>query len=167
MVDSYDLIAIGAGPARESATELAFLFGHRSAIVEKNRPGGTVTTTGGAPTKTLRESALYVAGVIDGDVYGLRVSAPEVSTDITRRRTWAVCEPQKAGIERALAALREVDGGANSDEGSGAPATRKGGISPEGKRRLIAALKKGWAAKKVAAQDGTPVRCRSPLAFTH
>ncbi|MGB6527900.1 MAG: hypothetical protein WBF33_07310 [Candidatus Nitrosopolaris sp.] len=27
-------------------------------IVEKNKPGGVVTTTGGTPTKTLRESML-------------------------------------------------------------------------------------------------------------
>src|SRR5437764_1588358 len=93
MKDAYDLIAIGAGPAGESATELAAFFGHRSAIVEKSRPGGTVTTTGGAPTKTLREAALYVSGFIDGDVYGLRMpAAPEVATDIIRKRTWHVCE---------------------------------------------------------------------------
>ncbi|HEY7307147.1 MAG TPA: FAD-dependent oxidoreductase [Bryobacteraceae bacterium] len=93
MADSYDLIAIGAGPAGESAAELASFFGHRSAIIEKNRPGGTVTTTGGAPTKTLREAALYVSGLIDGDVYGLRMlAAPEVATDIIRKRTWDVCE---------------------------------------------------------------------------
>ena len=50
MMDTYDLIAIGAGPAGESATELASIFGHRSAIVAKHRPGGTVTTTGGTST---------------------------------------------------------------------------------------------------------------------
>ncbi len=93
MTDSYDLIAIGAGPAGESAAELASFFGHRSAIVERNRPGGTVTTTGGAPTKTLREAALYLSGFVEGDVYGLRMAAPpEVATDIIRRRTQQVCE---------------------------------------------------------------------------
>src|SRR3954465_11822498 len=93
MVDSYDLIAIGAGPAGESAAELASFFGHRSAIVEKNRPGGVVTTTGGAPTKTLRETALYLSGLREGDVYGLRMStAPDVATDVIRKRTWHVCE---------------------------------------------------------------------------
>ena len=56
------LIAIGSGPAGESATELASFFGHRSAVIEKASPGGTVTTTGGAPTKTLREAALYFSG---------------------------------------------------------------------------------------------------------
>jgi NAD(P) transhydrogenase len=89
----YDLIAIGAGPAGESATELASFFGHRCAVIEKNRPGGTVATTGGAPTKTLREAALYVSGLREGDVYGLRMAAPpEVATDIIRTRTRSVCE---------------------------------------------------------------------------
>lgn len=93
MTDTYELVAIGAGPAGESAAELASFFGHRSAIVEKARPGGTVTTTGGAPTKTLREAALYFSGLREGDVYGLRMSAPpEISTEIIRKRTWRVCE---------------------------------------------------------------------------
>lgn len=93
MADSYDLIAIGAGPAGESATELASFFGHRCAIVEKYRPGGTVTTTGGAPTKTLREAALYFSGLVEGDMYGIRtVAAPEIAIDTIRKRTWDVCE---------------------------------------------------------------------------
>jgi NAD(P) transhydrogenase len=93
MTDSYDLIAIGSGPAGESATELAAFFGHRAAVIEKSRPGGTVTTTGGAPTKTLREAAVYFSGLREGDVYGVRISTPpEVATDIIRRRTYSVCE---------------------------------------------------------------------------
>src|SRR5215472_9376928 len=93
MTDTYDLVAIGAGPAGESAADLAAFFGHRSAIIERAQPGGTVTTTGGAPTKTLREAALYLTGFSQGDVYGLRMGAPpEVATDVIRKRTQAVCE---------------------------------------------------------------------------
>lgn len=93
MVETYDLVAIGSGPAGESAAELAAFFGHRSAVIEKARPGGTVTTTGGAPTKTLREAALYFSGLREGDVYGLRLAAPpEIATDLIRKRTWTVCE---------------------------------------------------------------------------
>ena len=81
--DTYDLVAIGAGPAGESAAELAAFFGHRSAVIEKARPGGTVTTTGGAPTKTLREAALYFSGFCQGDIYGLLISTPpEIATGI-------------------------------------------------------------------------------------
>jgi NAD(P) transhydrogenase len=93
MSDLYDLIAIGSGPAGESAAELAAIFGHRSAVIEKARPGGTVTTTGGVPTKTLREAALYFSGLREGDIYGLRMTAPpEIATPIIRSRTTAVCQ---------------------------------------------------------------------------
>ncbi len=92
MTDTYDLIAIGSGPAGESATELASFFGHRCAVIEKARPGGTVTTTGGAPTKTLREAALYFSGLAEGDVYGIRLPAPpEVALETIRKRTRDVC----------------------------------------------------------------------------
>jgi NAD(P) transhydrogenase len=109
MTDSYELVAIGAGPAGESATELAAFFGHRSAVIERAQPGGTVTTTGGAPTKTLREAAVYLTGFSEGDVYGLRMAAPpEVAIDIIRRRTRSVC----ALLQRVTAdniAKREID----------------------------------------------------------
>jgi NAD(P) transhydrogenase len=92
MTDAYDFVAIGSGPAGESAAELAAFFGHRSAVIEKARPGGTVTTTGGVPTKTLREAALYFSGLAEGGFYGLRSAAPaEVAIDIIRKRTWEVC----------------------------------------------------------------------------
>jgi NAD(P) transhydrogenase len=109
MTDSYDFLAIGSGPAGESATELAAFFGHRSAVTEKAQPGGTVTTTGGAPTKTLREAALYLTGYSASNVYGLQMAAPpEVAIDIIRRRTRSVCSLlQKVTADNI--AKREVD----------------------------------------------------------
>jgi NAD(P) transhydrogenase len=92
MTDRYEFVAIGSGPAGESAAELAAFFGHRSAVIEKARPGGTVTTTGGAPTKTLREAALYFSGLCEARIYGLRTAAPaEIAIDIIRKRTREVC----------------------------------------------------------------------------
>ena len=109
MTDSYDFIAIGAGPAGESAAELASFFGHRSAIVENDHPGGTVTTTGGVPSKTLREVAVYLSGLREGDVYGLRLATtPEVVTDTIRRRTWEVCETLQ-GVAATNIANHNVD----------------------------------------------------------
>ena len=68
-------------------------------------------------------------------------------------------EQQLSAIDKALVALRDVAGsGAAPAEAPAAetpsrtsPGTRKSRISPEGKRRLIAALKKRWAEKKAAA----------------
>jgi NAD(P) transhydrogenase len=76
MNDEYDLVVIGAGPAGEVAAELAASFGRRVLIVERNKPGGVVTTTGGAPTKALREAALYLTGFRQEEVYGIRAAAP-------------------------------------------------------------------------------------------
>ena len=104
VTDAYEFVAIGSGPAGESAAELAAFFGHRSAVIEKARPGGTVTTTGGVPTKTLREAALYFSGLAEGGFYGLRTAAPaEVAIDIIRRRTWEVCGMLQKGTEENLA----------------------------------------------------------------
>jgi len=135
--DSYDLIAIGAGPAGESATELAAFFGHRCLIIEKNKPGGTVTTTGGAPTKTLREAALFVSGFRDSDVYGLRMTAPpEVATEIVRKRTARVCSllQQVTADNIRLRGVDYVQGSARLDGHGGVIVT-----GPDGRERTITA----------------------------
>jgi hypothetical protein len=80
-------------------------------------------------------------------------------------------EQQRIGIERALAALREIEGPAL---GTGAPAPaaesaprgrrkgkRKGGMTPEGRRRLSEALKARWAAKKAdSAVPAAPAKAK-------
>lgn len=60
----YDLVVIGGGPAGEKAAVAAAFFGHRVALVEATPagPGGATVHTGTLPSKTLRESALYLAG---------------------------------------------------------------------------------------------------------
>jgi NAD(P) transhydrogenase len=104
MTAGYEFVAIGSGPAGESATELAALFGHRSAVIERARPGGTVTTTGGVPTKTLREAALYFSGLCEGGISGLRTAAPaEVAIDVIRKRTWEVCGLLQKGTAENIA----------------------------------------------------------------
>jgi hypothetical protein len=78
-------------------------------------------------------------------------------------------EQQKMAIESALAALRGI--GAVAAPSTPAPAAepvkrgrnkRKGGMTPEGKARLIAALKRRWAERKAAAHSGQPVGKRGP-----
>src|ERR1700722_10364813 len=62
-------------------------------------------------------------------------------------------EAQKAAIEAALGALRGLEGETAATEERSTPAVRKGGMTPEGKKRLIKALKKRWAAKRAAAES--------------
>ncbi len=69
-------------------------------------------------------------------------------------------EKQKTAIERALAALRDVDGTTVESSPLAVAAVparrgrakRKGGMTPEGRRRLSEALKKRWAVKRAASQ---------------
>jgi NAD(P) transhydrogenase len=130
VTQKYDLIAIGAGPAGESATELASFFGLRCAVVEKNRAGGTVTTTGGVPTKTLREAALFVSGFRDADVYGLRVTVPpDLAMDVIRTRTWDVCaQLQELTKKNILASnVDYIEGEARLDRDGVVRVSREGG----------------------------------------
>src|SRR5688500_7837545 len=61
--EHYDLIVIGSGPAGEKGAAQVAYFGKKVALVEKELdPGGAAANTGTLPSKTLRESALFLAG---------------------------------------------------------------------------------------------------------
>ena len=70
--ERYDLVVLGAGPAGEKGAALAAYFGRRVALVERRtEPGGTSVHTGTLPSKTLRETALYLTGFRRREVYGM------------------------------------------------------------------------------------------------
>ncbi len=104
MSESYDLVVIGSGPAGQSSASVASAFGHRSIVVEGQKPGGAVTTTGGAPTKTLREAALYFTGFHERDIYGVSMSAPpDVAPAKIRERARFVSEQLQRVIRGQIA----------------------------------------------------------------
>jgi NAD(P) transhydrogenase len=104
MTRHYELVVIGSGPAGESAAVIASTFGHRAVVVERDRPGGTVTTTGGAPTKALREAALYLTGFRQRDLYGISIAAPpEVVLPEIAHRSAFVCAQLQQVIVQNLA----------------------------------------------------------------
>src|SRR5688572_1819247 len=75
MSEKYDLVVIGSGPAGEKGATQAAYFGKRVAVVEKRpTPGGIAVSDAGIPTKTLRETALYLTGFRHRDIYGVSLS---------------------------------------------------------------------------------------------
>ena len=77
----YDLIVIGAGPAGEKAAAQAAYFGKSVAVIEAEpEPGGAAVHTGTLPSKTLRESALYLSGYHARELYGVAVTLPPAPT---------------------------------------------------------------------------------------
>lgn len=71
-MNEYDLIIIGSGPAGEKAALHAACHGYKVAVLEKSpHLGGAGVNTGTLPSKTLKETALYLSGALDKGLYGL------------------------------------------------------------------------------------------------
>ena len=92
MSETYDLVVIGGGPAGERGAAQAAYFGKRVAIVEREpEPGGTAVHTGTLPSKTLRETALFLSGYRQRNLDGLLVDLdPELTVTRLLERKDAV-----------------------------------------------------------------------------
>ncbi len=74
----FDLVVLGGGPAGEKGAAQAAYFGKRVALVERaGEPGGAAVHTGTLPSKTLRETAIFLSGYRQTELYGLTVELKE------------------------------------------------------------------------------------------
>lgn len=72
MEENFDLIVIGTGPAGEKAAVKAAFFGFKVAIIEKQALyGGAETITGTLPSKTLKETAIFLSGKNEKGLYSV------------------------------------------------------------------------------------------------
>lgn len=88
MAEHYDLCVIGSGPAGEKGAAQAAYFGKSVCLIERApRPGGAAVNSGTLPSKTLRETALYLSGIRQRGLYGvdLRVKADIAIGDFMHR----------------------------------------------------------------------------------
>jgi NAD(P) transhydrogenase len=80
-MQKFDLIVIGTGPAGEKAAVKAAYFGHKVAIIEKEDVyGGAEVVTGTLPSKTLKETALFLSGKFEKGVYGIERGLEHVAS---------------------------------------------------------------------------------------
>lgn len=78
---SFDLIVIGSGPAGEKGAAQAAYFGKKVALIEKEPVlGGAAANTGTLPSKTLRETALYLSGFRQRGLYGINITLKDQVT---------------------------------------------------------------------------------------
>ncbi len=103
-MDHFEMVAIGSGPAGEKAAAQAAYFGHSVAVVDRaSRPGGAPVNSGGIPTKTLRESALYLTGFRRRDIYGVGMQlGPDLMLDRLHTRAAEVQEAIGREVQRNL-----------------------------------------------------------------
>jgi len=98
--EHFDLIVLGSGPAGEKGAAQAAYFGKRVALIEKdNHLGGAAANTGTLPSKTLRETALFLSGFRQRELYGLDLglkrSQLRVQDFLTRERIVKDLERQR------------------------------------------------------------------------
>ena len=80
-VKPFDLVVIGSGPGGEKGAAQAAYFGKKVALIEReNVLGGAAANTGTLPSKTLRESALYLSGFRQRGLYGVNLNINEEVT---------------------------------------------------------------------------------------
>jgi NAD(P) transhydrogenase len=81
MTKDFDLVVIGGGPAGICGANTAAIFGKRVALVEKlGQLGGAGINTGTIPSKTLRETALALAGLRSRKLFGVDLSLRRAAT---------------------------------------------------------------------------------------
>jgi NAD(P) transhydrogenase len=73
-MNQFDLIVVGSGPAGEKGAAQAAYFGKKVALVERDAYlGGAAANTGTLPSKTLRETAVFLSGFRQRELFGLDV----------------------------------------------------------------------------------------------
>jgi NAD(P) transhydrogenase len=77
----YDLLVIGSGPAGEKGAAQAAYFGKKVALIERQEVlGGASVNTGTLPSKTLRETALYLSGFRQRGLHGVDIALRRAAT---------------------------------------------------------------------------------------
>ncbi len=77
-VETFDLAVIGGGPAGVTAALRAAELGARVALVERDRPGGTCTDDGCAPTRVLAKAARLIRDTEQLNDYGVSGHRPRL-----------------------------------------------------------------------------------------
>ncbi len=110
----FDLVVIGSGPAGEQGAVQAARLGKRVALVEREPVlGGTAANTGTLPSKTLRETALYLSGYRARGLYGVESTLRHqatVSDFLYRERRVKETERQRIGTNLQYNKVETIHG---------------------------------------------------------
>ncbi len=99
---SYDLIAVGSGPAGRGAAIQAAALGKRAAIVERAALGGVSTNAGTVPSQTLRAAIVELTGQAHGIYRNAYRARRDIALDDLLWRTPRVIERERDRIRDEL-----------------------------------------------------------------
>jgi NAD(P) transhydrogenase len=103
-MNEFDVLVIGSGPAGEKAAFQAAKLGRKIGLITREGGlGGNCLHTATIPTKTLRETVLYVSGVKQRSLHGIKCSLRKnVTMDDLLRRKETVIQNQLDVLENKL-----------------------------------------------------------------
>ncbi len=98
MADSYDVIVIGGGPGGYVAAIRAAQLGKKTAVVERDKPGGRCLNYACIPAKTVLRTAELYNEVRNGAELGLAVKDISIDWDALEKRRASVSEALSNGV---------------------------------------------------------------------
>ncbi len=99
----YDVVIIGGGPGGYAAALYAHNFGLSTALVTKERVGGTCLLRGCIPAKTWLETAAVYSMIGRAGEFGVETSAPQLDWGAARARKTKVVDGLVKGLSGLLA----------------------------------------------------------------
>jgi dihydrolipoamide dehydrogenase len=119
MAESFDTIVIGGGPGGYVAAIRAAQLGKKTAVVEKDKPGGRCLNYACIPAKTLLRTAEIYDDVRGGAEIGIDGSSVKLDWDALGKRRAAVSESLSNGVsflwDKNKVALIEGEGSLTAD----------------------------------------------------
>jgi dihydrolipoamide dehydrogenase len=99
MAESYDVIVIGGGPGGYHAAIRAAQLGKRTAVVERDKPGGRCLNYACIPAKTMLYTAELYEHAANGAQYGLSVKDASIDWKALGERRSKVSETLAGGVK--------------------------------------------------------------------
>jgi dihydrolipoamide dehydrogenase len=104
MPDDFDLVVVGGGPGGYVAAIRAAQLGVRTAVVEKERPGGVCLNWGCIPTKAMLRSADVLETIQHSAEYGVHVDNVRLDYPSVIKRKDTVVKSLTSGVAGLLKA---------------------------------------------------------------
>jgi dihydrolipoamide dehydrogenase len=101
-LENFDLVIIGGGPGGCSAAARAGELGLKTAIVERDKVGGTCLNRGCIPTKALLKTAELVEEIKRAQILGINVKEFTLDMEEIQKRKVEVINRLRSGIENFL-----------------------------------------------------------------
>src|SRR3954454_18488588 len=119
MADSYDVIVIGGGPGGYVAAIRAAQLGKKTAVVERDKPGGRCLNYACIPAKTVLRTAEIYDQARNSAELGVTVSDASIDWEALGKRRASVSESLSSGVkmlwDKSKIALIEGDGSLSVD----------------------------------------------------